>query len=50
VVNGLCVCIKKFVLDEEVRQKILTKLQAHKMGGGMFGAKFAIQQRSSLTK
>ncbi|KAH1189907.1 hypothetical protein GmHk_20G057585 [Glycine max] len=42
VVNGLCVCIKKFVLDEEVRQKILTKLQAHKMGGAQWWRSYGL--------
>ena len=45
VVNGLYVCIEKLVPDQKVRQKILIELPIYKMGGGMFGAKFSIQQK-----
>lgn len=49
VTNGLYACIERLVPTPEGKQKILEELPIYKTGGGMFGNKFAILARKTLS-
>ncbi|XP_057418793.1 uncharacterized protein LOC130713003 [Lotus japonicus] len=48
VQKGVYDCVERLSPTDELRKKILTELPIYKSGGGMFGSKFAIEQRGTI--
>lgn len=48
VQKGVYDCVERLSPTDDLRKKILTELPIYKSGGGMFGSKFAIEQRGTI--
>ncbi|XP_057437685.1 uncharacterized protein LOC130729857 [Lotus japonicus] len=48
VQKGVYECVERLSPTDDLRKKILTELPIYKSGGGMFGSKFAFEQRGEI--